>query len=832
MLYKRTTSGSPSDPDDLTITGLDYAGDYTVTVTDGSGCSTTEVITLDDGSNEDPFTVGETPAVTQPGCNSEELGTIELNLSGGVQPYNIKWYKLSVAQDSAVSSTASSSTASSSTSTPTSSSTTIEFSDGGYVSMNKDGFYLIDNLQPGKYRAIVTDATGCKIFSRSGLIKNSSFNMINQRVYNREILDCETGLVEADFSFRLSGTSLAYNIYLDGNLIYGGTSGSSSGTSSGTSNSSSTFTNNIVKQGNNFIIRNLTEGRHVVEAQDAANTECSLDYAFDVETYVPITYEGETEFEFDVCESGFQFELDTSFIIGGNPIIDDNDNVIYNLRWTYTPSDPNEPGSSFVGRTSFVAGRGTYQLIISDGTCASDPIDFVFSGDIDVLSIDGLLVDASGNNVNVQGVSCELGAQDGRISIQITGGQEPYNISWEIFDATSPVITPVSSTLSGTTSQINSPWKPLNGSYPGLGNFDGFTTLNELPAGLFRYTVRSGSTCPNPVDTPFNYLRDVISVDDDNTLVITDGPYVDPKLCEGLPGLLILDAVNNSDSSSDLNFFYIDTKGTEDIGDDGVPVALNGNTTKLDEDTYQILIDTPFEYGKLVITTDEGCGVESEFNLALGDPYFSYTSPSFEQVNEIPARETVTFIDESEGEFSKLEWNFGDNSEIEVINISGTVSGVTQVSHAYGNSGTYYPTLTIYNEIGCYESVTNPITIGRGYSIFTPNVFTPNNDCLNDYFRPLFTGFESLTFNVYDNRGNLIYTEQAQDGSIDRSECPNQIDSSGNGKAILGWNGKRVDNSTLDAFSPYYVYSISGVPLNRVNDDQVIKRSGIFTILK
>ena len=824
VLYKRTTSGSPSDPDDLTITGLNYAGDYTVTVTDGAGCSITEVITLDDGSNEDPFTVGETPAVTQPGCNSEELGTIELDLSGGVQPYNIKWYKLSVAQDSAVSSTASSSTASSSTL----SSTTIEFSDGGYVSMNKDGFYLIDNLQPGKYRAIVTDATGCKIFSRSGLIKNSSFNMINQRVYNREILDCETGLVEADFSFRLSGTSLAYNIYLDGNLIYGGTSG----TSSGTSTSSSTFTNNIVKQGNTFIIRNLTEGRHVVEVQDAANTECSLDYAFDVETYVPITYEGETEFEFDVCESGFQFDLDTSFIIGGNPIIDDNDNVIYNLRWTYTPSDPNEPGSSFVGRTSFVAGRGTYQLIISDGTCASDPIDFVFSGNIDVLSIDGLLVDASGNNVNVQGVSCELGAQDGRISIQITGGQEPYNISWEIFDATSPVITPVSSTLSGTSSQINSPWKPLNGSYPGLSNFDGFTTLNDLPAGLYRYTIRSGSTCPNPVDTPFNYLRDVISVDDDSTLVITDGPYVDPKLCEGLPGLLILDAVNNSDSSSDLNFFYIDTKGTEDIGDDGAPVALNGNTTKLDEDTYQILIDAPFEYGKIVIITDDGCGVESEFNLAIGGPYFSYTSPSFEQVNEIPARENITFIDESEGEFSRLEWNFGDNSESIILDVSATTSGVTQVNHSYGNSGTYYPTLTIYNEIGCFESITNPIIIGRGYSIYVPNVFSPNNDCLNDYFRPLFTGFESLIFNVYDNRGNLIYSEEAQDGSIDRSDCPDSIDSSGNGKSILGWDGNGFDGLTMDAFSPYFVYTIYAVPLNRITPDQTIERSGIFTLLK
>ena len=36
----------------------------------------------------------------------------------------------------------------------------------------------------------------------------------------------------------------------------------------------------------------------------------------------------------------FAFELDTSLIIGGNPIIDDDGNVIYNLRWTYTPLDP------------------------------------------------------------------------------------------------------------------------------------------------------------------------------------------------------------------------------------------------------------------------------------------------------------------------------------------------------------------------------------------------------------------------------------------------------------------------------------------------------------
>ena len=139
------------------------------------------------------------------------------------------------------------------------------------------------------------------------------------------------------------------------------------------------------------------------------------------------------------------------------------------------------------------------------------------------------------------------------------------------------------------------------------------------------------------------------------------------------------------------------------------------------------------------MTTNDGCGREVEFNLALGNPFFSYTSPSFEEAGEIPARETVTFTDESEGEFSRLEWDFGDNSEPQVINVSGTSSGVTQITHVYGNSGTYYPTLTIFNEIGCYESVTNPIIVGRGYSVYLPNVFTPNNDCLNDFFRPLFT---------------------------------------------------------------------------------------------
>ena len=76
--------------------------------------------------------------------------------------------------------------------------------------------------------------------------------MISQRIYNREVIDCDSGTVEADFSFQLSGTSLAYNIYLNGEAIYGGNAGQISGT---TVVSSPTFANSIIKQGNTFVIR-------------------------------------------------------------------------------------------------------------------------------------------------------------------------------------------------------------------------------------------------------------------------------------------------------------------------------------------------------------------------------------------------------------------------------------------------------------------------------------------------------------------------------------------------------------------------------------------------
>ena len=94
---------------------------------------------------------------------------------------------------------------------------------------------------------------------------------------------------------------------------------------------------------------------------------------------------------------------------------------------------------------------------------------------------------------------------------------------------------------------------------------------------------------------------------------------------------------------------------------------------------------------------------------------------------------------------------------------------------------TYFTTLRIYNDIGCSEEITKPISVGKGYNI-KRNVFTPNNDLVNDNFRPLFSGFANMTFTVYDYRGNVVYNEYVEEADLTNIQ----------GISITGWDATNV----------------------------------------
>ena len=101
------------------------------------------------------------------------------------------------------------------------------------------------------------------------------------------------------------------------------------------------------------------------------------------------------------------------------------------------------------------------------------------------------------------------------------------------------------------------------------------------------------------------------------------------------------------------------------------------------------------------------------------------------------------------------------------------------IIHEYAISGTYYVTLRIYNDLGCVEELTEPIKIGKGYSVLVPNVFTPDGNIWNQRFRPVFNGLNEITLRIYDSQGGLIYEEVGAEGN----------DPEKTGLSLLGWDG-------------------------------------------
>ena len=111
------------------------------------------------------------------------------------------------------------------------------------------------------------------------------------------------------------------------------------------------------------------------------------------------------------------------------------------------------------------------------------------------------------------------------------------------------------------------------------------------------------------------------------------------------------------------------------------------------------------------------------------------------------------------------------------------------------------------------EELTQTIKIGKGYSILTPNVFTPNGDEWNDTFRPVFNGLSEIVLRIYDAHGGLLHEEVGEDG-----KNPESV-----GVGLDGWPGPKTPIIT-----PYYIYTVTGKTI----DDEEVFKDGTFILLQ
>ena len=118
--------------------------------------------------------------------------------------------------------------------------------------------------------------------------------------------------------------------------------------------------------------------------------------------------------------------------------------------------------------------------------------------------------------------------------------------------------------------------------------------------------------------------------------------------------------------------------------------------------------------------------------------------------------DTVNFKILSPKNFLSSTWEFGD----------GASSIKATTFHQYRNNGSFKPSITIIDSLGCsHTSYLSNYILGLKYAI--PNVFTPNGNGTNELFTINGKGIINTRIKIYNRWGDIIYN--ANNGSWDGS---------------------------------------------------------------
>jgi gliding motility-associated-like protein len=117
-------------------------------------------------------------------------------------------------------------------------------------------------------------------------------------------------------------------------------------------------------------------------------------------------------------------------------------------------------------------------------------------------------------------------------------------------------------------------------------------------------------------------------------------------------------------------------------------------------------------------------------------------------------------------------WTLGDGSE--------RTTNVPHLTYRYNKAGEFKGELLASNSSGCSDTVLFEVNIP--YHLFIPNVFTPNNDGVNDSFEIQYNGMGELKVQIYNRWGDIVFSTTTLEKF---------------------WNGTNVSSGT-------YYYIISG----------------------
>jgi gliding motility-associated-like protein len=154
----------------------------------------------------------------------------------------------------------------------------------------------------------------------------------------------------------------------------------------------------------------------------------------------------------------------------------------------------------------------------------------------------------------------------------------------------------------------------------------------------------------------------------------------------------------------------------------------------------------------------------------------------------------IQFIDRSDSRTVIRDWDFSD----------GATSNERNPVHVFGKKGQFEVELTITDQYGCTQTITNLVSITRSYRVMFPTGFTPL-DALNQTFVPKFKGISKLEFMIFNCWGQLIFRTDEL--------------------TTEGWDGK-LNGELLD--SGFYFFKFNAVAI----DGEKVVEEGKFKLIR
>jgi gliding motility-associated-like protein len=167
---------------------------------------------------------------------------------------------------------------------------------------------------------------------------------------------------------------------------------------------------------------------------------------------------------------------------------------------------------------------------------------------------------------------------------------------------------------------------------------------------------------------------------------------------------------------------------------------------------------TPF----ITVVTEDGC--TSSDTLSSPITIFGYPEVDFSYTPENPTvlNNVIEFENESEGAID-YEWTFGAFGQSGLTNPRLELPQIDNLSVNVCLEGV--------NQEGCVADTCRTIVLESILQVWTPNAFTPDQDNLNEFWRPTINGADRQGYHlwIYDRWGTLVFESTDPDAGWDGS---------------------------------------------------------------